>query len=159
MHLVDHMVTLGACEAALADAHERVASAHAQESGVMFVSTRLREMSLRRQDLLRSQMLRLANGSAAAATDPWAQPRHAPGTVPLDGETPDWSRLLQDLTELYLRASECEIGWTVLLQGARAARDPELTTTAQECLTESARHVLWAKSQLKQAAPQALVVS
>jgi hypothetical protein len=158
MHLVDHMLTVDACEAALVRAYEAAAAAHPQDADVVFVSKRLREMSLRRRDQLRGQVLRLS-GEASTAPGPGV-PWPSAESVGVGGDgAPEWARLLLDLKELYLRASECEIGWTVLLQAARASRDEELTTLASSCVAETERHVLWAKSQLKQAAPQALVVA
>jgi len=75
---------------------------------------------------------------------------------PEGGQVPE---LLRDLQELYVRAAECELYWSVVLQLAQALRDEELIATATECQKESALQCQWLKSRIKQAAPQALLVT
>jgi hypothetical protein len=82
----------------------------------------------------------------AARLAPFPEGRHVP-------------ELLRDLQELYLKAAECELYWSVVLQLAQAMRDEELTAAATECEKESALQCQWLKSRIKQAAPQALLVT
>jgi hypothetical protein len=67
--------------------------------------------------------------------------------------------LLRDLHDLYLLACECDMSWTLVGQAARAARDRELLDTVQACEGETATTLKWLTTRMKQAAPQALVVS
>jgi hypothetical protein len=64
--------------------------------------------------------------------------------------------LLRDLRELYLLASDASLGWTVLGQGAQAARDRELLDVVSECHPDTLRQIKWVTTRIKQAAPQAL---
>lgn len=65
-------------------------------------------------------------------------------------------RLLGDLHELYLLASDVSINWVLLAQGAQAVRDEELRALVGECHDQSLRTVKWATTRIKTAAPQAL---
>jgi hypothetical protein len=67
--------------------------------------------------------------------------------------------LLRDLHDLYLMATECDIAWTLVGQGAQGARDSDLLTVVEECEAETAIQLKWLKTRMKQAAPQALVVA
>ena len=64
--------------------------------------------------------------------------------------------LLRDLKQLYLAASEASICWTILGQGAQAARDQELLATVTRCHDETLRILRWTTTRIKQTAPQAL---
>lgn len=64
--------------------------------------------------------------------------------------------LLHDLRDLYLDAQHAEISWTVLLQAARAAREPrliEVATTGQEHAETRGK---WLRTRIKETAPQVL---
>ena len=67
--------------------------------------------------------------------------------------------LLRDLHDLYLMACECDIAWTLIGQAAQGARDRELLAVVQTCEAETAIQINWARSRMKEAAPQALVVA
>jgi hypothetical protein len=67
--------------------------------------------------------------------------------------------LLRDLHDLYLMATECDMAWTLIGQAAQTIRDTELLEVAQSCEGETAAQLLWLKSRMKEAAPQALVVT
>jgi hypothetical protein len=67
--------------------------------------------------------------------------------------------LLRDLQDLYLMASECDICWTVIGQAAQGARDRGLLDVVRRCEGETAGQRNWLRTRMKQAAPQALVVS
>ena len=64
--------------------------------------------------------------------------------------------LLRDLRKLHLLAAEASIDWTVLGQGAQAARDSDLLATVTECHPETLRALKWTTTRLKEAAPQVL---
>ena len=67
--------------------------------------------------------------------------------------------LLRDLHDLYLMATECDIAWTLVGQGAQGARDTDLLDVVHACEGETAVQLKWLKTRMKQAAPQALVVA
>jgi hypothetical protein len=56
-------------------------------------------------------------------------------------------------------ACECELAWTLVGQAARGARDRELLELVERCTSETSTQVRWLRTRMKQAAPQALVVS
>ena len=64
--------------------------------------------------------------------------------------------LLRDLRDLYTHAQETEIDWTIVRQGALAARDRSLDITCQTGMQETGRVSRWLKTRIKETAPQAL---
>jgi hypothetical protein len=56
-------------------------------------------------------------------------------------------------------ATECDISWTLVGQAAKGARDVDLDAVVTECEGETALQLKWLRTRMKQAAPQALVVS
>jgi hypothetical protein len=67
--------------------------------------------------------------------------------------------LLRDLHDLYLMATECELSWVLVGQAAAAVRDTELGALVGSCDGDTSRQLKWLRTRMKQAAPQALVVS
>lgn len=67
--------------------------------------------------------------------------------------------MLRDLHDLYLMAAEVDMSWTVIAQAAQGARDSDLLEVTQTCEKETATQLKWLRSQMKEAAPQTLVVS
>jgi hypothetical protein len=65
--------------------------------------------------------------------------------------------LLGDLRESYLEAHRAEISWVILLQAAKAARDPELIKAATSSHEASQGVSKWLRTKIKVAAPQILV--
>lgn len=64
--------------------------------------------------------------------------------------------LLRDLRDLYARSQETLIDWTIVRQGALAARDQALDITCQTGMQETERVARWLKTRIKETAPQAL---
>ena len=64
--------------------------------------------------------------------------------------------LLRDLRELYLAAQETLITWTIVNQGAMAARDQELLEIIKDCVPETELQVKWLLTRIKVSAPQVL---
>jgi hypothetical protein len=64
--------------------------------------------------------------------------------------------LLRDMRKLHLLAAEASINWTILGQGAQAARDAELLATVTESHPETLRALRWTTTKLKETAPQVL---
>ncbi len=66
--------------------------------------------------------------------------------------------LLHDLRHLYALASDVEIGWTIVGQGAKAARELELVGLFSTGREEVAGQLRWIKTRIKLTAPQVLTV-
>ena len=67
--------------------------------------------------------------------------------------------LLRDLHDLYLVATECSVSWVVVGQAAAGVRDIALGELVSRCEHDTTRQLKWLMTRMKQAAPQALVVS
>jgi hypothetical protein len=67
--------------------------------------------------------------------------------------------MLRDLHDLYLMAAECDIVWTLIGQAAQGARDRELFDVITSCEGQTKIQLRWLETQLRQAAPQVLVVA
>jgi hypothetical protein len=66
--------------------------------------------------------------------------------------------LLRDLRRLFTSAADCEIAWTIVGQGAKAARELEVVDLFGACCEETAGQLRWIKTRIKAAAPQVLAV-
>jgi hypothetical protein len=78
-------------------------------------------------------------------------------TSELIGSRPEPSMLLlRDLRHIYLLASQASIDWTILGQGAQAAKDGDLLAVVNECHADQLRTLKWATTRIKEAAPQTL---
>jgi len=65
--------------------------------------------------------------------------------------------LLRDLRRLYLSASEAEMSWWIVRQGAMAVRDRDLAQLFDACHEETWQQVRWVKTKIKEASAQILV--
>jgi hypothetical protein len=64
--------------------------------------------------------------------------------------------LLEDLRELYLRASQNSLAWEMLAQIAQAKHERELLDLSEECHPQTLRQIRWANTMLKTLSPQVL---
>jgi len=64
--------------------------------------------------------------------------------------------LLRDMRRVHLVAAETSLNWTVLGQGAQAAKDADLLECVTLCHPETLRVMRWTLTKLKVAAPQVL---
>jgi hypothetical protein len=67
--------------------------------------------------------------------------------------------LLADLRELHLQAAAVSINWTILGQGAQAARDDEILDCVSLCHPETLRTMRWTVTKIKSSAPQILATA
>jgi hypothetical protein len=67
--------------------------------------------------------------------------------------------LLRDLRELVLLTAGCEVDWTIVKQGAMAARDDPLMRAAIVGLEETKRVMKWLNTRIKEASPQILMAA
>jgi len=151
MHLAHYLSMLHRAEGDLGDGLRHVARAHAAEIDVHHTARLLAEQCDRHVQRLGP----FAERYGEAATD---EPDHLDVEL-FRGPRTGGLGLLRDLHDLYLLASSCNISWTVIGQAAKAARDHALDRVVAECEAETARHLAWLTTQMKAAAPQALVVA
>jgi hypothetical protein len=123
---------VAASEANLAAALESVGKSHRDEHDVFHTTGTLAKMSRARVEKVRPK------GAVAA------------------GDEPGTGELLDALRTLHLLAAEASIDWTILGQGARAAKDGDLLTVVDECHADELRTLKWTTTRIKEAAPQAL---
>jgi hypothetical protein len=151
MHLAHYLALLHRSQTQLADAFRSVARGHADEHDVTAMCEKLAGQC----DRHAAQLEPFAQRYGEDAED---APERLHGAL-FGGPRGGPIGLLRDLHDLYLMACECDIAWTVVGQAAQGARDAELLTTVQTCEGETAMQVAWARSRMKEAAPQALVVA
>ena len=151
MQLAHYLGLLHRAEINLADAFEQVGAAHAEEPDVFVLCTKLAGDCTRHAEQLEPFAGRYGE-------DAPAEPDRLHSEL-FAGTRSGALGLLRDLHDLYLLATECDIAWTVVGQAAQGARDEELFAVVQACEGETATQLKWLKTRMKQAAPQALVVS
>jgi hypothetical protein len=129
-----------AAEAALADGLLQVGNRHTADHDVFHLTRTLGAHALKRMEAL----------------EPHAKRYGAPLDTAAPALSPSGS-LLDDVRELHLLAAEASIDWTILGQGAQAARDRELLALVGESHPEALRVLRWTTTKLKETAPQALM--
>ncbi|EIE99325.1 hypothetical protein [Saccharomonospora glauca] len=67
--------------------------------------------------------------------------------------------LLRDLQDLHMLAGLTDMTWTVVGQAAQGLRDEDLLHVVDTWEPETARQLVWLRSRIKQAAPQALIAA
>jgi hypothetical protein len=67
--------------------------------------------------------------------------------------------LLRDLQDLYMLAALTDVTWIVVGQAAQGLRDHELLDIVSSAEQDTARHLSWLQTRIKQAAPQALIAA
>lgn len=151
MQLAHYLGLLHKAQVDLAAAFREVAEGHAEEADVFYICKRLAQEC----DGHAEQLHPFAERYGEDAPD---EPDRLHSEI-FQGNREGGLGLLRDLQDLYLMACECDITWTLVGQGAQGARDEELLAVVQGCETETATQLQWLKTRMKQAAPQALVVS
>ena len=151
MHLTTYLGLVDVGERTLAESYRQVAQGHAQEADVVVICERFASQCDAHRE-------RLAPVVAERGEDRESEPErlHADG---LSGTRSGGVGLLRDLHDLYLLASYLDISWTVVGQAAKAVRDTRLLSVVQECEKETSAQLAWIRTRMKEAAPQALVVS
>lgn len=151
MHLANYIGLLHRSEQELRDAFREVGDAHREEVDVFHTCHNLAEECERHVDRLE----RFAKRYGEEAPD---EPERLHSQL-FGGSREGGLGLLRDLHDLYLMASECDIAWTLIGQGAQGARDEELLEVVHSSESETSTQLLWLKTRMKQAAPQALVAA
>lgn len=151
MHLAHYLGLLHKAQLDLAAAFREVGGSHREEPDVFYICERLAGECDRHAE-------RLDPFAEHYGEDAQDEPDRLYSEL-FRGPRSGGIGLLRDLHDLYLMASECDLAWTMVGQAAQGARDTELLEVVEECEGETALQLLWVKSRMKQAAPQALVVA
>jgi hypothetical protein len=151
MHLPHYLAVLEQAELELAHAFREVGDGHAEEVDVYHLTRLLGEQC----DAHAEQLGPFVRRYRDATPD---EPDRLHSEI-FRGTRGGSLGLLRDLHDLYLMATECDLVWTLVAQGAQGARDEQLFALVGRCKGETAMQLQWLKTRLKQAAPQALVVA
>lgn len=151
MQLCHYLALLQRSEDRFASAFRAVAGAHGEDAEI-------RRGCLRFAGQCEDHVERLTRFVEKYGRDAAAPPPDLHADL-FDGPRDGPFGLLRDLHDLYLMAAECDIVWTLVGQAAQGARDPDLLDTVHQCEGAAAIQMRWAKGQMKQAAPQTLVVA
>jgi hypothetical protein len=152
VNLEHYLSLLHRAQTELGDAYREVGSAHADEPDVRLDCERF----ARQCDEHAKQLAPIAERYGEAEGED--EPERLHGSI-FQGSRSGGLGLLRDLHDLYLMAAECDISWTVVGQAAQGARDDELHQVVLRCEHETAIQMKWLRTRMKQAAPQALVVT
>lgn len=149
---------LAEAEGRLAAEFERAGERHRADHDVHHLSSTLASISHAHVSALAPFAERYGADVEADGSPPGLLATVREKAAELTGRRPEEGLLLLgDLRELYLLASDASLAWTVLGQGAQAARDGELLDVVSECHPDTLRQLKWVTSRIKQAAPQALM--
>jgi len=151
MRLAHYIGLLHRAEQELAEALREVGQAHADEPDVKVICTKLAGDC----DSHASGLEPFARRYGEEAED---EPERLHSEL-FRGTRSGGLGLLRDLHDLYLMACQCDMAWTLVGQAARGARDRELLDLVEACEGETTLALKWLATRMKQAAPQALVVS
>jgi hypothetical protein len=151
MQLAHYLGLLHAAQERLADAFREVADAHREEVDVLHLCRRLAAQS----DAHAERLKPFTERYGETADD---EPDRLHSAIFQRGRSGPLA-LLRDLQDLYLMAAECDVTWDVVGQAAQGARDADLLAVVRACEAETAAQMRWARSRMREAAPQALVVA
>jgi len=154
-HLATYLSLAHHAEQTLASSLRTVGAGHAAEVEVYFTCQVLATMSEKHVERLAPVAARYGE---QRYDDDVEEPErlHADGLGAVrDGAV----GLLRDLQDLHLLANLVHTTWTVLRQGAQGLHDNELTELATSALDDTGRQLAWFTTQIKAAAPQALLTS
>jgi hypothetical protein len=151
MNLVHYLDVLRTALSNLEAACDEVGTAHGDEPDVRLDCTTFARRCNQQAEALRPFLERYAT---SIGDEPPPRRRSL-----FDGPRQGPLGLLRDLHDLHLMACECDISWTMVDQGAQAARDSHLLEVVRTSQPDVTMQVAWLRSRMKQAAPQALVVA
>ena len=151
MQLAHYLGLLHRTQCDLGEAFREVASAHGDEADVFHICNRLARQCDR-------HARELEPFAARYGEDAPDEPDRLHSEL-FSGSRQGPLGLLRDLHDLYLLCAQADMAWTLVGQAAQGVRDEELLETVQGCERETATQMRWLRTRMKQAAPQALVVS
>jgi hypothetical protein len=151
VNLAHYIGLISRSQSLLADAFREVAREHAAEAAIHFTAGQLADQCVQHV----SQLERFVDQYGEDLPE---EPERLHSDL-FQGSRQGPLGMLRDLHDLYLMAAEVDIAWTVVAQAAQGARDPELLAVTSDCEKETATQLKWLRSQMKEAAPQVLVVA
>jgi hypothetical protein len=151
VHVAHYLGLLHKAQVDLADAFRQVRDAHAEEVDVFHTCEKLAKEC----DGHAERLQPFAERYGEDAPD---EPDRLYSEL-FKGTRTGGLGLLRDLHDLYLMACECDMAWTLVGQAAQGLRDRELLEVVTASEGETAMQLKWLRTRMKQAAPQALVVS
>ena len=151
MYLANYLGYLHRAEDDLAEGFRKVGEAHAADADVYYTAETLAHQCDAHSEALAPFVERYGED---APTEPDRLYHEL-----FDGTREGGLGLLRDLHDLYIMANACDITWTMIGQAAQGARDTELLAIVEACEGQTATQIRWLKTRMKQAAPQALLVS
>jgi len=151
MNLAHYLGLLHQAQGNLAGAFRDVSSAHGDEPDVSSIARKLATQCNAHAALLEPFADRYGEHA-----DPGPDRLH---TLLFTGTRTGGLGLLRDLHDLYLMATECDLSWTLIGQAAQGARDADLLDVVRQCQDETTIQLKWLRTKMKEAAPQALVVT
>ena len=151
MNVAHYLGLLHKAQENLAAAFREVAGAHADEADVFHLCSKL----ARQCDAHAERLKPIADRYGEDAPE---EPDRLHSEI-FHGSRTGGLGLLRDLQDLYLMAAECDIAWTLVGQAAKGLRDDEMLEVVEACEQETAIQLKWLRTRMKQAAPQALVVT
>ena len=151
MHLAHYLAMLERAERNLGGAFREVGEGHAEEVDVFHLTRQLAQQCADHAEALERFRERYREQAPA-------EPDRLHTDI-FGGVRQGSLGLLRDLHDLYLMATECDILWTLVAQGAQGARDEDLLAAVGRCEEQTATQLAWLRTRMKQAAPQALVVA
>lgn len=140
-------------ESAVIEHLEAITDRHRAEHEVRHVSIDLLQFSRTNRERLAAAAEQ--RGARLGSEDEYREHRRATSDDPtIETVTP--LDLLEDLRELFLRASAVSLDWEMLAQHAQALHDTELLKLASQCHPRTLQQIAWANTMLKTSSPQAL---
>jgi len=149
-------------ECELFDELTSIAEGHTAESDVYHVAKMLASRCASQLELLHAHAARygaherIIEEPTEQAPDVLERARRLASEM-LGEREPAGMLLFDDLLAVYLTAHRAELAWVVLEQGAKAVRDAELIAATKKGREEAERRWKWARTKVKEAAPQLLV--
>lgn len=151
-HLATYVALADHSEKTLAQSMRAVAAGHARQADVFHICHTLADWSEQHRTALVPVIKRY--GEQDGANEPERLRADELSRI-REGEI----GLLRDLQDLHLLATLVHSTWTVIAQGAQGLRDDQLLEIAAASKAETSRQLTWLTTRMKQAAPQALIVS
>jgi hypothetical protein len=151
VHLAHYLALLHQAQCRLGDAFDAVADGHRDETEIVHIGRKLAQQC-------RAHAERLAPFAQRYGDDAGDEPDDLHSDL-FHGPRPDAFGLLRDLHDLYLMTAETDVVWTLVGQAAQGARDRELLGVVTDCEQETVIQMKWCETQLRQRAPQVLVVA
>jgi hypothetical protein len=149
--LAHYLTLLHEAQCRLAGAFDAVAAGHPDETELVLTGRKLAVQCRDHASRLAPVAQRYGRASGDVPDDLHSDLFHGP--------RPDAFGVLRDLHDLYLMTAEVDVVWTLVGQAAQGARDEELHAIVTECEGETAIQMKWCETQLRQRAPQVLVVA